>query len=79
MLALSACIGEGCAPWTILGLGLLGFLHMLQGDEVESALDQEGLKSLPALMSYILCVKKHGPVLELPALALHILCRLFLI
>lgn len=52
---------------------------MLQGDEVVSALDQEELKSLPALMSYILCVKKHGPVLELPALALHILCRLFLI
>lgn len=58
------------------GLGFcggLGLLHMLQGGGAESALDKEGLKSLPALMSYILCVKKHDAVLELPALALCIL------
>ena len=48
-------------------------MHVLQGGGAESALDKEGLKSLPALMSYILCVKKYDAVLELPALALCIL------
>lgn len=68
-------------PWPFLGLGLwgaLGLLHVLQSSGAESALDKEGLKSLPALVSYILCVKKHHAVLELLALALCILgCFLF--
>lgn len=70
--------GGGRVPWPFLGLGLWEALGLLQCGGAESALDKEGLKSLPALVSCILGVKKHDAVLELLALALCILgCFLF--
>lgn len=82
MQSLFATSGSSCLQGALLGLGLLrkaGFAVCMQGGRAEPVLDKGGLKYLPAIMSYILSVKKHNSVLELPALTLCILSRSFLI